>query len=115
GLALALGALALFIRARRGWALAAMTAAALVFYPALLAGAGPRLDQLWTTGRLAAQTRAYTVAGDPPPVLAGYDEPSMLFALNGDIGLSDGKGAAEIAVRKGGLALIEAQQRGAFL
>jgi hypothetical protein len=55
------------------------------------------------------------VPGDPPPVLAGYDEPSMLFALGGDLGLSDGKGAAEIAARNGGLALIEAQERGPFL
>lgn len=115
GLLLALGALLLFARARRGWALAAMTAAALVFYPALLAGAGPRLERLWTTGRLAAATQRLAVPGDPPPVLAGYDEPSMLFALGGDIGLSDGAGAAEIAARNGGLALIEAQQRGAFL
>ena len=67
------------------------------------------------TRRLAAETQRHVAAGDPPPVLAGYDEPSMLFALGADLGLSDGKGAAVIAARNGGLALIEAQERGPFL
>jgi len=115
GMVLALAGLALFIRGRRGWTLVAVTAATLAFYPALTAGAGPRLDQIWTTPRLAAETQRHVAVGDPPPVLAGYDEPSMLFALGADLGLSDGKGAAEIAARNGGLALIEAQERGPFL
>jgi len=115
GILLVLAALVLFGMGRRGWTLLAITAATLAFYPALTAGAGPRLDQIWTTRRLAAETQRHVVAGDPPPVLAGYDEPSMLFALGGDLGLSNGKGAAEIASRNGGLALIEAQERGPFL
>jgi 4-amino-4-deoxy-L-arabinose transferase-like glycosyltransferase len=115
GALLALAALVLFVMGRRGWTLVTITAATLAFYPALTAGAGPRLDQIWTTRRLAAETQRHVVPGDPPPVLAGYDEPSMLFALGGDLGLSDGKGAAEIAARNGSLALIEAQERGPFL
>jgi len=115
GAVLALAALGLFAAGKRGFALLAMTLAALVFYPALTAGAGPHLDQLWMTRRLAAATQSQTQANDPPPVLAGYNEPSMLFALGADLGLSDGKGAAEIAARNGGLALIEAQERGPFL
>ena len=115
GALLALAALMLFALGKRGFALLAMTAAAFIFYPAITAGAGPHLDQLWMTRRLAAATQAQTQAGDPPPVLAGYDEPSMLFALGADLGLSDGKGAAEIAARNGGLALIEAEERGPFL
>jgi len=39
----------------------------------------------------------------------------MLFALSPDLGLSDGAGAAELAARDGGLALIEARERGSFL
>ena len=115
GAVLALAALGLFAAGKRGFALLAVTLAALVFYPALTAGAGPHLDQLWMTRRLAAATQSQTQANDPPPVLAGYNEPSMLFALGADLGLSDGKGAAEIAARNGGLALIEAQERGPFL
>ena len=67
------------------------------------------------TQRLAAQTKTHLRQDDPPPVLAGYDEPSMLFALGANLGLSDGKGAAEIAARNGGLALIEDAERGPFL
>jgi hypothetical protein len=115
GAVLALAALGLFAAGKRGFALLAVTLAALVFYPALTAGAGPHLDQLWMTRRMAAATQSQTQANDPPPVLAGYNEPSMLFALGADLGLSDGKGAAEIAARNGGLALIEAQERGPFL
>ncbi len=115
GIILALTALGLHTLGKWGWALAAMLAAALAFYPAITAGAGPHLDQLWMTRRLAAETQRHVAAGDPPPVLAGYDEPSMLFALGADLGLSDGKGAAVIAARNGGLALIEAQERGPFL
>jgi 4-amino-4-deoxy-L-arabinose transferase-like glycosyltransferase len=115
GALLALAALVLSLMGKRGLALTAMTASAFVFYPALTAGAGPRLDQLWMTRRLAAATQAQTQSSDPPLVLAGYDEPSMLFALGAQLGLSDGKGAAEIAARNGGLALIEDQERGAFL
>ena len=115
GAVLALTALGLFAARKRGWAAAVATLASLVLFPAVTAGAGPQLDQLWLTQRLAAQTISHAQAGDPPPVLAGYDEPSMLFALGANLGLSDGKGAAEIAARNGGLALIEAAERGPFL
>jgi hypothetical protein len=67
------------------------------------------------TTRLAAQTLQDKRAGDPPPVLAGYQEPSMLFALGANLGLSDGAGAAEMAARDGGLVLVEAREKGAFL
>jgi 4-amino-4-deoxy-L-arabinose transferase-like glycosyltransferase len=115
GAVLALAALGLFAAGKRGWAALVTTIATLVFFPAITAGAGPQLERLWMTTRLAAQTKIHLQAGDPPPVLAGYDEPSMLFALGANLGLSDGKGAAEIAARNGGLALIEAAERGPFL
>ena len=53
--------------------------------------------------------------GDPPPVLAGYEEPSLVFALGADTGLSDGKGAAEIGAKGGGLALVDDAERPQFL
>jgi 4-amino-4-deoxy-L-arabinose transferase-like glycosyltransferase len=112
---LALAALGLFVWGKRGWALSVSLAAALTLFPSLSAGAGPQLDQLWLTTRLAEAAIKYGRAGDPPPVLAGYVEPSMLFALGRDIGLADGAGAAQIAARDGGLALIEAREKGAFL
>ena len=115
GAILALTTLALFAGGKRGWAAVTAVIAGLVLFPAITAGAGPHLDRLWMTRRLAAQTITHVQAGDPPPVLAGYDEPSMLFALGANLGLSDGKGAADIAARNGGLALIEDAERGPFL
>ncbi len=53
--------------------------------------------------------------GDPPPVLAGYTEPSAVFLNGTNTGLSDGGGAAEIAVTQGGLAAVEDRERPAFL
>ena len=112
---LALTALGLFVAGKRGWALCLSLAAALALIPSLSGGAGPQLAQLWLTTRLAAATVKHGRAGDPPPVLAGYTEPSMLFALGRDLGLADGAGAAEIAARDGGLALIEGREKGTFL
>jgi 4-amino-4-deoxy-L-arabinose transferase-like glycosyltransferase len=115
GALLALAALGLFATGRRLGAVLLSLGAALVLLPGLAAGAGPRLDRLWVTTRLAAQTMQDRRSGDPPPVLAGYQEPSMLFALGADLALSDGAGAAQMAARDGGLALIEAREKGAFL
>jgi 4-amino-4-deoxy-L-arabinose transferase-like glycosyltransferase len=115
GVVLALTALMLFARGARGWAAGLSLAAALVLMPALAAGAGPRLDQFWVTNRLAAQTVQDARPGDPPPVLAGYQEPSMLFALGPALNFSNGAGAADLATRNGGLALIESREKGSFL
>ena len=112
---LSLTALCLFAAGRRGWAASLAVTATLVLVPSLTALAGPHLEQLWVTTRLAALVQQDSRAGDPPPVLAGYEEPSMLFALGAEIGLSDGAGAAEMSARGGGLALIEARETGAFL
>jgi 4-amino-4-deoxy-L-arabinose transferase-like glycosyltransferase len=112
---LALAALGMFAAGRRPGAAMLALGAALVLLPGLSAGAGPRLDRIWMTTRLAAQARQDMRPGDPPPVLAGYQEPSMLFALGADLGLSDGAGAAEMAARDGSLALVEAREKGAFL
>jgi 4-amino-4-deoxy-L-arabinose transferase-like glycosyltransferase len=115
GLTLALTALSLLAYDIRGWAAALALMAPLLLTPALTAGVGPRLSQLWLTTRLAGQEVADAKSGDPPPVLAGYDEPSMLFALGADTVLSNGTGAADLVSARGGLALIEARERGAFL
>jgi 4-amino-4-deoxy-L-arabinose transferase-like glycosyltransferase len=83
--------------------------------PLLTALTGPRLDQFWISSRLGTTVAKDRIAGDPPPVLAGYEEPSLVFALGADTGLSDGKGAAEMGARQGGLALIEDGERPQFL
>jgi len=85
------------------------------FAPVLTAYAGPRLDQLWISERLKPMVAAASQPGDAPPALAGYQEPSLVFALGKDVVLADGKGAAEASARAGGLALVEDEARGDFL
>jgi len=49
------------------------------------------------------------------PAVAGFQEPSLVFALGKDVVLTDGRGAADAAAARGGLALVENRERGAFL
>ena len=90
-------------------------AAMLILVPNLTAGVGPLLHQFWFTERLAEAVAKDRQAYDPPPMLAGYEEPSMVFALGADVALTDGKGAAELGLQKGGLALVDDENRPAFL
>jgi hypothetical protein len=87
----------------------------LVFAPALTAFVGPRLDQLWISERLRPMVEGLSRPGDAPPAIAGYQEPSLVFALGKDVVLADGKGAAEASARAGSLALVEDEDRGDFL
>ena len=115
GLLLALAALVLAARRAYAWSVLLSLATMLAFVPTLTAGAGPRLAQLWVTERLKPLVAAATLPGDPPPALAGYEEPSMLFAFGKDVLLTDGAGAAEAGAKSGGLALVEDAEQGAFL
>jgi 4-amino-4-deoxy-L-arabinose transferase-like glycosyltransferase len=115
GAVLALAALAFFLMGRQGRALAAALAALFVFVPGLTAIVAPGLTQIWVSARLAPLVARYTRDGDPPPVLAGFQEPSLVFALGKDVVLTDGRGAADAAAARGGLALVEARERGAFM
>ena len=40
--------------------------------------------------------------GDPPPALAGFEEPSLVFALGADVTLTDGAGAAKQGADRAG-------------
>jgi len=90
------------------------TVAVLALYPAITTLAAPRLDQIWVSPRAAAIIAAHTQKDDPPPALAGYTEPSMMFLLGTETRLTDGAGAADIGAQEGGLALIEDRERPAF-
>jgi 4-amino-4-deoxy-L-arabinose transferase-like glycosyltransferase len=115
GAVLALAALAAQLRGAALLAATAIGLAAIVLYPALTVDAGPRLDQLWVSERVAALVAKDAHRGDPPPVLAGYTEPSLVFLLGTDTRLTDGTGAAEVGAYQGGLALIEDSERSGFL
>lgn len=110
-----LGALILFATGRRIIALALAFASSWILVPALTAGVGPGLTQLWMSERLKALVLKDRMPDDPPPALAGYEEPSLVFALGKDVDLTDGKGAAAQGAQLGGLALIEDFERAAFL
>lgn len=111
----ALTGLVLFAMRRQGLAAAAGLVALFILVPALTAQVAPGLSQIWVSHRLAPLVEQLTRPGDPPPAIAGFQEPSLVFALGKDVVLTDGRGAAEAASARGGLALIEARARGPFL
>jgi 4-amino-4-deoxy-L-arabinose transferase-like glycosyltransferase len=115
GIALALAALVLSLRRAQAWAVVLSVLAMLVIVPTLTAVAAPRLSQLWISRSLKPMVAANTQPGDPPPALAGYQEPSLMFALGADVVLTDGAGAADAGAKAGGLALVEDQEKGTFL
>jgi 4-amino-4-deoxy-L-arabinose transferase-like glycosyltransferase len=115
GASLALAALVLAILRKPLPAAVLGFVSLLVFAPSLTAYAGPKLDQLWISESLKRSVDQLGRPGDAPPAIAGYQEPSLVFALGKDVVLSDGKGAAEASAHSGGLALVEDEARGDFL
>lgn len=87
----------------------------LILAPSLTAGAGPKLDRFWVSQKLKALVAKDTRPGDPPPSVAGYEEPSLVFALGADVNLTDGRGAAKQGADQGGLALVDDYERPQFL
>jgi len=112
-----LGVGALLAQVRRVPVVAAgLTAmSVLVIYPAISAGAAPRLEKLWISSHAAELLAKDARPGDPPPALAGYEEPSLVFFLGSDTRLTNGSGAADAGANQGGLALVEDSERSAFL
>lgn len=108
-------ALILFALDKRLGAMAAALLASLILVPGLTTLVAPRLDRLWVSQQVAALVKKDSRQGDPPPVLAGYEEPSLVFLLGAHTGLSDGAGAAEAGARDGGLALVDDAERPKFL
>ena len=110
-----LAASLLYLFKKRLMALAPLLLAAFIIIPVLTAFVAPGLSRLRVTEQLAALVAKNRQASDPPPMLAGYQEPSMLFALGADVGLTDGRDAAEQGAERGGLALIEDEEKPRFL
>jgi 4-amino-4-deoxy-L-arabinose transferase-like glycosyltransferase len=89
--------------------------AAIVLYAVLTLGGAPLLQQLWVSPRAAALAAKDARPGDPPVVLAGYEEPSLVFLLGTNTRLAvDGSAAADAVADAGGLALIERKERERF-
>jgi len=111
---LSLAGVVAYLRGRRLPALQFAVAAPLMLYPVLTAWVAPHLDQIWVSPRAAAAERALSRPDDPPPALAGYVEPSLVFLLGSETRQTDGRGAADAGAAQGGLALVEDREGGAF-
>jgi 4-amino-4-deoxy-L-arabinose transferase-like glycosyltransferase len=113
----AAGALIL-VRGNSLRALLASGALGMAGHAILLAAVAPALTPLWLSDRAA---RALAIAGASPregvaagPVtVAGYAEPSLVFALGSTTQLGDGADAAE-AIAEGRPAIVEGRQESAF-
>ena len=103
------------LRGSKRSAVVLASVSAVAITAALMLDTMPRLDRIWVSPRLAAMVAVHAGRNDPPPVLAGYTEPSAKFLLGTETRLTTGYGAAEIGAAQGGLALVEDGQRPAFL
>jgi 4-amino-4-deoxy-L-arabinose transferase-like glycosyltransferase len=90
-------------------------AAAVIFYPLIGWGVAPKVDQIWMSPKAAALAAKDKEAGDPPVVLAGYVEPSLVFLLGTNTQIQKGTTAADIAAKQGGLVLVEDHEKVKFL
>ena len=105
----------------RGAPLAALVTAgglAVIAHGAFFGGFGPGLGPLWTSQRIVGalntaglNPRLGVTAG--PVEIAGYAEPSLVFALGTKTGLGDGADAAD-AIALGRPAVVEKRQQPAF-
>jgi 4-amino-4-deoxy-L-arabinose transferase-like glycosyltransferase len=115
GASLGVMAIVLLLRGSRPAAALAAIGAALVLYVTLTLGVAPGLDRIWVSERLAARVVHDRRSMDPPPALAGFEEPSLVFYLGTDTRLTDGTGAADVTADQGGLAIVEDSERGRFV
>lgn len=115
GTALGLSAIALVLQRRTVPAAVCAVTAAVIFYPMVVWGLAPQLPDIWVSPHLAERVAIDRKPDDPPVVLAGYVEPSLVFLLGTDTDIENGPNAAGIAAMQGGLALIEDRQNGKFL
>ena len=104
-------------RAARG-AVAAALGLGLAGHAALAAGLAPRLDPLWLsdrTERAMAQARLLPRQGiaEAPVAVAGYAEPSLVFALGTPTEL-EGAGEAARAIYENRPAIVEQREDKAF-
>jgi 4-amino-4-deoxy-L-arabinose transferase-like glycosyltransferase len=124
----ALTAIVLFVAATMGTflslqrrdmaALATVAGLGVLAHMMLTGGAAPALDPLWVSGRAAAALDQADI--DPrngvtpgPVAVAGFEEPSLVFALGTRTQLTDAAGAAQ-AISQGRPAIVESRQIAAF-
>ena len=117
GAIFAMGTAAAIMLARRRVPAAALLGilAAVIAYPILTLGVAPNLSPIWISPRAADLIAKDGKPGDPPVVLAGYVEPSLVFLLGTNTHLENGRNAADRSASNGGLVLVEDHERQNFL
>ena len=115
GTALGLSAIGLVLKRRTIGASVCAVAAAVIFYPSVVWGLAQQVPDIWMSPHLAARVAMDKRPDDPPVVLGGYVEPSLVFLLGTNTEIENGESAAGIAAMQGGLALIEDHQQKRFL
>lgn len=109
----------LIFRKATGTALAAAGVLGVLAHGTFFGQLAPRLEPLWLSQRLALAMESNGLAPRagvvPGPVeVAGYAEPSLVFALGTDTGLGGPKEAA-VAIAEGRAAVVEKHEQPAFL
>ena len=109
----------LIFRKAAGTALVAVGVLGLLAHAAFFGQLAPRLEPLWLSQRLALAMESNGLAPRagvvPGPVeVAGYAEPSLVFALGTNTGLGGAEEAAE-AIAEGRTAVVEKHEQPAFL
>jgi 4-amino-4-deoxy-L-arabinose transferase-like glycosyltransferase len=110
GFAPGIAAVLFLLKRETMYAALSAVAAAVIFYPLIVWGVVPRVQDIWMSPHAAALVAKDKLPGDPPVVLGGYVEPSLVFLLGTDTEIQNGKNAAEVSAKTGGLALIEDKQ-----
>ena len=115
GSAVGIGAIVCLIQRKNVAASIFAVGAAFIFYPLLSWGVASHVDQIWVSPKAAALVAKDKQPGDPPVVLSGYVEPSLVFLLGTNTLLEPPKEAGTVAAKQGGLALIEDRSKPKFL
>jgi 4-amino-4-deoxy-L-arabinose transferase-like glycosyltransferase len=103
------------ITRRTMYAALCAVAAAVIFYPLIGWGVASHIDQIWMSPKAQALVAKDRLPGDPPVVLSGYVEPSLVFLLGTHTVIANSTEAAGLLAKQGGLALVEDHTRQKFL
>ena len=115
GLAAGLAAIVCLLRKNNIMAAICAVATAFIFYPLLSWGVAGHVDQIWVSPKAAALVTRDKRPGDPPVVLSGYVEPSLVFLLGTDTFIETPEDAANVSAKLGGLALVEDKTRARYM
>jgi 4-amino-4-deoxy-L-arabinose transferase-like glycosyltransferase len=108
-------AVAFFLRHANIAAGASAAVSAIALYTTLAAGTAPHLEKIWISPRAADFIAQARQPSDPPVMLAGYVEPSLVFLLGTNTLIDNGTTAAVAAAHQGGLVLVEDHEQKTFL